>query len=235
LLTTVDQAVDDWSNGTTGGAEGPKGDVVIGVPLRPVRFKASRARKQELTALIKKHTSKAAFLLTGEVKVDIEWMIHEQDRHESARSPDIDNILKPILDALQGVDGVMFNDAQIQEISCRWIDWTSREQRLDLRIQYLADEWIRKEGLIFVRMTRTLYMPINRMLPAATLLSVLDIWEKQFDTREELLSTTHDYYEANSVLPIQRPFHVSRVRGFASVTLEEIRRDLRRELQSAHI
>ena len=56
-------------------ADGPTGDdLVIGIPLRPVRFKAPRARKQALDALIKQHTSKEAFLLTGEVKVDIEWM-----------------------------------------------------------------------------------------------------------------------------------------------------------------
>jgi Holliday junction resolvase RusA-like endonuclease len=134
-------------------------ELVIGIPLRPVRFKAPRARKQALDALIKQHTSKEAFLLTGEVKVDIEWMIHEQDRRESPRSPDLDNILKPILDALQGPEGVMVNDSQVQEISCRWIDWTSREQRLDLRIRHLEDEWIEKEALIFVRMTPNLSMP----------------------------------------------------------------------------
>jgi len=72
-------------------------ELVIGIPLRPVRFKAPRARRQALDAVIKQYTSKQAFLLTGEVKVDIEWLIHEQDRHESPRSPDIDNILKPIL------------------------------------------------------------------------------------------------------------------------------------------
>jgi Holliday junction resolvase RusA-like endonuclease len=212
---------------------GPTSDeIVVSVPLPPVRFKASRARKDALTQQIKARTSKEQYLLTGEVKVDIEWLIHERDRHESPRSPDIDNILKPILDALQGPDGIMVNDAQVQEICCRWIDWTRREQRLDLRIHYLEDEWIEKDGLIFVRMTPTLCMPHNRTLPADGALVILEAWERQFAARAELLALTADYHAANRVMPVQRPFHISRVRAFATVTLEQICTDLRDELRS---
>ncbi len=129
-----------------GSKPGPDGrEFAISIAVQPVRFKASRARKDKLTALVREHTSKCGFLLTGELKVDVEWLIHERDRHESPRSPDLDNTLKPLLDALQGPDGVMVNDSQIQEISCRWIDWESREQRLDLRIQHLEDEWVWKK------------------------------------------------------------------------------------------
>jgi len=197
----------------------------------PVRFKASRTRKDLLTSLIRANTSKKQYLLTGEVKVDVEWMIHEQDRHESPRSPDIDNILKPILDALQGPNGIMVNDSQVQEISCRWVDWTLRKQRLNMRIRHFEDEWIEKEGLIFVRMTPTLCMPHNSTLPAEVALVIIGAWEQQFATRTKLLEMKADYYAANRVTSVQRPFHISRVHGFPTVPLEQIRSDLRDKLR----
>jgi Holliday junction resolvase RusA-like endonuclease len=204
-----------------------KGDVVITLPVGPVRFKAPRQRKQALTALIKQQTAEKDFLLTGEVHVDIEWLIHEQDRYESQRSPDIDNILKPVLDTLQGPDGVLINDWQVQAISCRWIDWTSHEEQLEIRIRHMGNEWIEKEGLQFVRLTPTLCMPLNSTLPAQALLIILEVWEKQFRVREKLLELSKDYYAANRVMSVQRPFHISRIRGFPSIGLEEIRSQLR--------
>jgi hypothetical protein len=153
-------------------------------------------------------------------------MIHEQDRHESSRSPDIDNILKPILDAMQGPDGIMVNDSQVQELSCRWIDWPAREQRLDLHLRFLPDEWARKDGLIFVRMSPTLCMPLNRQIPAEGILLMLEVWERQFNTRTELIASGWDYYQANSVMSIQRPFHISRLLGFTVLPLDELRKEL---------
>ena len=98
--------MNDSGFSTTTGLDDPKGDIFISLPLGPVRFKAPRERKQTLTSMIKEHTAKETFLLTGEVKVEIEWMIHEQDRYES----------------LQGPEGVIINDWQVRDISCRWID-----------------------------------------------------------------------------------------------------------------
>jgi len=209
-----------------------KGDVVITLPVGPVRFKASRERKQALTSLIKQQTRKLNFLLTGEVHVNITWMIHEQDRYESHRSPDVDNILKPALDALQGPDGVLINDWQVQAISCAWIDWTTHDESLEIRIRHMGDEWIEKEGLLFVRMTPTLCMPLNSTLPTRALLIILDAWEKQISVREKLLALSKDYYAANRIMPVQRPFHTSRIRGFPSMTLQQFRTQLQDQLRS---
>ena len=144
-----------------------------------------------------------------------------------ARSPDLDNILKPLLDALQGPDGVLVNDSQIQEICCRWIDWELRDQHLVLRIHYLKDEWVCKKGLVFVQVTPTLCMPINVQQPAKGLMAVLDVWGHQFAAKARFLASGMDYRFANSATPQQRPFHISRLREFGTVPLERLRRELK--------
>lgn len=159
-------------------------------------------------------------------------MIHEQGRYESHRSPDIDNILKPVLDALQGPDGVLINDWQVQAISCRWIDWTSHEEQLAIRIGHMGDEWIEKQGLVFVQMTPTLCMPLNRALSPEGLLIMLEAWERQFTLRTELLAMGQDYYSANRIMSVKRPFHISRIRGFPSISLQQLRTELEEVMRS---
>jgi hypothetical protein len=43
-------------------------------------------------------------LLSGDVQVGIEWTLHEEARYEQDAAPDVDNILKPLLDAALWAD-----------------------------------------------------------------------------------------------------------------------------------
>lgn len=55
---------------------------------------------------------------------------------------------------------------------------------------------------------------------------MLDAWNVQFKTRERLIEAGMDYYDANGVMSIQRPFHISRLQGFDVMSLEEARKHI---------
>jgi Holliday junction resolvase RusA-like endonuclease len=103
------------------------GELVLQLPIEPVSLQASRKKKELITSEIRSVTSEFSFILVEDVQIDILWQIREQDRYESNSSPDVDNILKPILDALCGLSGVLIDDCQVQAISCHWIDWSRSE------------------------------------------------------------------------------------------------------------
>lgn len=213
---------------STNNIRGPdSGCVLIELHMSPVRTKASRKRKDIITRAMRRVTSRYRYILTGEVAVDVEWMIHERERYESHRSPDLDNILKTILDGLQGPEGIIVDDAQVQSISCRWVDWRRGDQRLSIRISHIPDEYCDKRDLIFVRMANSLCMPLNMDLPAEGLLLVLEEWEAMFHRNKVLRRRKKvDYYTALRVLPVQRAFHSSRVRRFPLRTLHQLRNEL---------
>ena len=94
------------------------------------------------------------YLLSGEVQLEVEWYIHERERYETDRSPDVDNILKPILDGISGPDGLLINDCQVQAIDCRWIDQAEESQSLFVRVRFMSDEWAPKKQLAFVHCSR---------------------------------------------------------------------------------
>lgn len=210
------------------------GIIEISIPVEPVSSQANIKKKDVLTSAIHKITNTFTFILTGDVKVDIQWLIHEQKRYESDSSADVDNILKPILDALSGSKGVLIDDCQVQTISCHWIDWTLDEQEVKITIQmFFNDEWLLKDGLVFVHMGKALCLPIYlKGKKPEHMLKNLDMLEEVFLERNKLLAEGADYYYVRSAMPIQRVFHISRVKKeFEVIELADFKSKLLNESQ----
>jgi hypothetical protein len=163
------------------------------------------------------------------VKVGIEWTLHEQDRYESDAPPDVDNILKPLLDTLCGPDGVLIDDCQVQSVECHWIDWTLREQRVEITIDYFSDEWIPKDELYFLHLGKSVYFPINLIGPAEANQIMIESACRLWSGREEILGQGHDYYTAKRLMSVQRVFHRSRVTIFQAVESDALREIVKRK------
>jgi Holliday junction resolvase RusA-like endonuclease len=201
------------------------GHIVICLPIKPVSLQASRKKKEVLTAEIQNITSKFGFILVGDVQIDIQWQIHEQDRYESDSSADVDNILKPILDALSGARGLLVDDCQVQAVSCHWIDWDSYEQRITITIQMFSnDEWLLKDGLVFAHMGKGLCYPIIlKGLEGHYALDILENLENKIAIRDKRLSEGIGYYSAQRNMSVQRVFHISRVQEFDVIQLADLK------------
>jgi Holliday junction resolvase RusA-like endonuclease len=116
-------------NGHTGHPAEPSGDrLQLVVDAAPVSLQSRRINKTNLTRAIQTALQRPQYLLTGEVSITIEWLIHERLRYETLVAPDVDNIVKVVLDALCGPAGVLVNDCQVQRIACSWIDTTKAKQ-----------------------------------------------------------------------------------------------------------
>lgn len=205
-----------------------EGQIVLCLPIKPVSLQANRKKKEVVTSEIQNITSKLSFLLVGDVQIGIQWQIHEQERYESDSSADVDNILKPILDALSGSNGVLINDCQVQAVSCHWIDWDRDDQQITIRIEMFGnDEWLLKDGLVFAHMGKGLCYPIvlTEIDPQWTL-DILESLEEMLIRREELLAKGASYYRARGIMSVQRVFHISRVQEFNVVQLADLKSEL---------
>jgi Holliday junction resolvase RusA-like endonuclease len=199
------------------------GEITFSLPVAPVSQQAASAAKRSLVAEIRKITSPLEYILDGEVKIEIQWHIHERLRWETDASPDVDNILKPLLDGLCGRDGLLIDDCQVQSITAFWCGWTRDDQQLDIRVRFGPDEYLNKAGLSFVRVKDALCFPV----PAEILHKGLTIWldaiEGATQAREKIADLTKSYYPARYVLP-RGLIHRSRIKEFPVHELEELRR-----------
>lgn len=101
----------------------PGGDTLaLVVEGEPASLQAKRWKKRRLTEAVKAALQQPKYLLTGEVSVRIEWLVHERLRYETLVAPDVDNIIKAVLDAVCGPEGVLVNDCKVQNVASSWID-----------------------------------------------------------------------------------------------------------------
>jgi Holliday junction resolvase RusA-like endonuclease len=187
------------------------GELTFLIRSAPVSLQATPERKEALRNLIRDQTSSCAYLITGDVQIGIEWLLSERRRYESHVSPDVDNVLKPTLDALCGPNGVLIDDCQVQAVSCRWIDWTREEEQFEIRLRFFPDERVSKVGVVFVHMGQSLCFPFDKDMPPLALMIVVNMVVGLFDSKDELVRRGIDYQTASRVMPVQRLFNRSRI------------------------
>ena len=120
----------------------------------PASLQSSRsksAQTKQLTAALARDTDR---IFLGDVSVEIEWLVNDEERY-LGDAPDVDNIIKPILDAMCGPEGILVDDVQVQQIDVRWIGgWnpaTGPRYQYCVRIAPVTGEFLWREGLTFVQ------------------------------------------------------------------------------------
>lgn len=199
------------------------GELTINLPLSPISQQARAESKALFQAEVRKVTSKIGYVLSGDISVMVEWSISQQTRYETDRSPDVDNILKPLIDALVGPSGVMIDDNQVQHVSCHWIDAYSDDESLNITLRHSADEWLQKNGLFFVQLTDGLCLPLSRKTPTEFQRDVVAFYVTALRLRDKMMQDGAGYYDASMHMPVQRMFHRSRLSSFTVIPEAEWR------------
>lgn len=205
------------------GKEPPEyGEIVFEVQRSPVSLQSKTEKKQEFKSFVSSIVQKAGFLLSGDVKILIEWRVTEQHRYEDSSAYDVDNIIKPLLDTISGPEGVLVDDNQVQSIECYWTDiYRDPDEKLVITIKYVHDEWLPKEGLEFLSFEGSLCLPIWSNLKSEHQKLIIERYSSAIEFKNKALKDGIDYHNAKLVMPIQRVFHKGRLKGFQITTASE--------------
>jgi Holliday junction resolvase RusA-like endonuclease len=209
-------------------ANGPV-EVFIEIPHKPPSAQSKGKKAARIKKIIKDLIDEYKFIFSGDVKIEIDWFVNEQSRYETDKTPDIDNTTKPILDALCGIDGILIDDCQVQTVSSIWLDCYRDIEKFTIRVKpHFFDQKIQKKGLIFIKFSKGLCFPVNfTEFPPEGILLYLNMIEKMISSRKELLDEGLDYYTASQVMPLQRPFHISKIKEFPVEDIEVFKEKLK--------
>lgn len=165
------------------------------------------------------------YLLSGDVKVEIEWSISQRARYESDSAADVDNIVKPILDAMSGPDGILVDDCQVQELTCYWTGGYlyPAEERVSIKLKFDPDAYYAKAGLQFLHIEKGLCYPIHGDVGSEFALRQAEHIIDRFQGARDMVARGTDLASARLTLPIQRVFHRSKIGAFRTITIEEMR------------
>lgn len=205
------------------GATPPPGLLELTLALAPVSQQANAEAKLALREAVRAVTRTAGYLLAGDVKLSVEWLVSEQARYETDRSPDIDNILKPLVDSFVGPEGLLIDDNQLQQVSCSWIDWKNENEQLRIELTFFPDEWISKRGLVFVQFENGLCLPIPEAEAPHERLGWLNAYSNVLAARKDADAAGIPYTWARVLMPKQRVFHRTRIHGFTVFSEHEFR------------
>ncbi len=133
------------------------GEIEIVIDHPPVS-QQSKDSKRHFKERVRGSVSSAKYLITGDLQLSVAWLVVEETRYHSEGGPDLDSILKPMIDGLTGPQGLMIDDCQIQAIDVRWIDQSpDSAQSVELHFRFFGDEFVFKQNLIFVELGQKLH------------------------------------------------------------------------------
>ena len=196
------------------------------LPFAPASQQSSAQRRAVQLEAVRSTLRPCAFVLTGDVHVDITWLVSERTRYETDGAADVDNILKPLLDGMCGPDGVLVDDCQLVSVTCGWMGGTSDDQEIRVHVRYSPGEWFRKDGLVFVTFERALCLPFLRGESREALRVLVDHVERVLRLRREGEALGIPSEIAALAMPAQRLFHRSKVTRFPVVSADQLRREL---------
>lgn len=185
--------------------------------LAPVSVQSPGVIKANFKSAVREKLANPEYLLCGDVSLNVEWLVSERSRYESDRTPDVDNILKPLIDALTGPAALLIDDNQIQHVSCSWIDSTENIERLRVEIRFFPGEYLPKRGLVFVQFERGLCFPVPFYDPPEVRLLWTDAYKSALQARNRLEQLGIGPEGAKYVMPVQRVFHRTRLSAFTVV------------------
>ena len=119
-----------------GKAPSPFGHLEIVIPGAPVSVQAAKPVREAYLARIKQVLTRYHFLLTGQLILEVTWLLPAKSRYETDAKSDIDNCLKPIIDAFTGPDGLFIDDCQLKGLYICWQHIESTDERLHFQFEF---------------------------------------------------------------------------------------------------
>ena len=187
--------------------------ILIESRLPPLSLQARRARIQELKSNLSAAVAAATdFHFTHDVEVTLNWFVTQQERYQTHTAADLDNVLKPLLDATTGPNGVMVDDNQVQSIRAWWITPSDPNLVFTLEIQSLSpDDVVKRAGAAFVEFdTDTCYL-----LPGAAASywpTIVESYRRLVNEKASLRKLAIAEHVVDMMSPIARPWHAQRLR-----------------------
>ncbi|KRF24371.1 hypothetical protein ASG95_07355 [Phycicoccus sp. Soil803] len=181
----------------------------------PLSLQASAERKAEFRATLGDAVRDASRgIFVHDVEVTLTWYIEEARRYQTHLVADLDNVMKPILDAVTGPDGVLIDDNQIQSIKASWMTPGAAGTGFYLAFDsLLKDDYIEREGLAFVEFSADRCYILPGALSGHET-QFVSAYRARVEAYRAMLSEGIIEVAAQSVFPIARPFPRARLGRF---------------------
>lgn len=120
--------------------------------------------QKELQNVIKVELGKFKWIIYNDVNLEFVWYFSCLRKKESDKIGDLDNLIKPIIDAFSGDNGLFIDDSQIGSINNLWMSRdisSSQNSILIIFVHFNNDDCCLKENMKFVQIEKQMYAVYN--------------------------------------------------------------------------
>lgn len=187
----------------------------VSTQVDPPSLQASGAVKDAYRAALSKAVAaNTTRFFDHDVSVTFTWFVPERRRYRTSSIADLDNVLKPTIDALVGPEGVLFDDNQVQSIQASWrVGMRLGERGFDLKVEALRlDEFVPRGGrFVEIRHDLCYYVPAMPAKHARGFVDVLVVMNRE---RERFEAEGWSEDALWGLMPLARPFPRARLSRF---------------------
>jgi Holliday junction resolvase RusA-like endonuclease len=182
--------------------------IQICIEYSPVSDQNKSSVKQEFKTEVHKVTEQCEYIITSTCWIAIDHYCRHIKRMKNPGAYDVDNIVKPILDSLVGLNGVLIDDVIADRVTVNWID-TLHDDYLEIDIQHPDLLYIKKSELVFLKSKSGWCFPAMQSLLQND--SFTELVKRYFETWESI-KTEEEYFKCVGVLPIQNFIYFSKIK-----------------------
>ena len=117
---------------------------------QPPTLQNKQEKKKDYREIVLSCVKKCPFIITSTCWVHINYYCKEIRRLKNPNVYDMDNIVKPILDALVGKEGLVVDDVLFDRVEVNWIDKNGLDE-VEITIEYPNLLYHTKESLCFYK------------------------------------------------------------------------------------
>lgn len=216
-----DELQEALDRANAGQAPSPFGKMELVVPGAPVSVQSTKTVRETYLGQIRSLLAKFDYVLTGQLMLEVVWLVPAKSRYETDAKADIDNCLKPIIDAFTGPTGLFINDCQLKGLYICWRTIESGEERLIFTFEYDPDQYCERQGLAFLRLDKGLCSPVNTTWPKAARVAWVAAMKTGGFFKAQLEKLGMPYLALAGMQGGSQPFHITRAGGFPLLTEEE--------------
>jgi Holliday junction resolvase RusA-like endonuclease len=168
--------------------EGPGGDGTLqfGIDIEPVSLQSRVSARQAFDDALARTLGEFDFVIDSQVTLTVHWYGVPHIRWQTDRYPDLDNWLKPLLDAFVGADRLLVDDSLIRSVELTWHEGYVAQSRIEVRLDFDADHRLPKAGLRYAQFDRGLCFPVPGDLKPEAVAVWLRSAQSSLETLREL-------------------------------------------------
>ena len=161
----------------------------------PVSLQNKEEKKRKLKEKIHFITKQCPYIITSHCWIHIEYRCNNIKRIKNLSSYDMDNLIKPILDSLVGIDGIVLDDSLFNSVEINWQDKYGDDE-FEIQIEFTELLYSDKNMLFFLKHGQWCFpMNSNNSEFKNRILQYFNIWDS--------INSEDEYYKVLGDLPYQ--------------------------------